>query len=209
MILVKYIEILDVSCTVDEILGLAKVSRLAETLTGSNQVQRSVKMSAGVVVEFGPWGSGLYSGFSVVESDIYCWIWCHMFVKTVRMVRLRYAFTQIVMIRSHFHCRNTVSKYWYLSETTQSFQHTSHPTKAAVFYCYVAICDRRNLWRCRNLWLKVSQFVTGVAICDGKCRNLWQRQNMQFNDIYSLNSINILFFHLTYTNVRLISPVCP
>ena len=53
--------------------------------------------------------------------------------------------------------------------------------------CYVAICDRRNLWRWRNLWLKVSQFVTGVAICDGKCRNLWQRQNMQFNDIYSLN----------------------
>ena len=53
--------------------------------------------------------------------------------------------------------------------------------------CYVAICDRRNLWRCRNLWLKVSQFVTGVANCDGKCRNLWQRQNMQFNDIYSLN----------------------
>ena len=52
---------------------------------------------------------------------------------------------------------------------------------------YVAICDRRILWRCRNLWLKVSQFVTGVAICDGKCRNLWQRQNMQFNDIYSLN----------------------
>ena len=36
-----------------------------------------------------------------------------MFVKTVRTVRLRYAFTQIVMIRSHFHCRNTVSKYWY------------------------------------------------------------------------------------------------
>ena len=53
--------------------------------------------------------------------------------------------------------------------------------------CYVAICDRRILWRCRNLWRKVSQFVTGVAICDGKCRNLWQRQNMQFNDIYSLN----------------------
>ena len=43
MILVKYIEILDVSCTVDEILGLAKVSRLAETSTGSNQAQRSVK----------------------------------------------------------------------------------------------------------------------------------------------------------------------
>ena len=53
--------------------------------------------------------------------------------------------------------------------------------------CYVAICDRRNLWRCRNLWLKVSQFVPGVANCDGKCRNLWQRQNMQFNDIYTLN----------------------
>ena len=53
--------------------------------------------------------------------------------------------------------------------------------------CYVAICDRRILWRCRNLWLKVSQFVTGVAICDGKCRNLWQRQNMQFSDIYSPN----------------------
>ena len=54
--------------------------------------------------------------------------------------------------------------------------------------CYVAICDRRNLWRCRNLWLKISQFVTGVAICDGMCRNLWQRQNMQFNGIYSINS---------------------
>ena len=53
--------------------------------------------------------------------------------------------------------------------------------------CYVAICDHRNLWRCRNLWLKVSQFVTGVAICDGKCRNLWQRQNVQFNGIYSIN----------------------
>ena len=50
MILVKYIEILDVSCTIDEILGLVKVSRLAETSTGSNQAQRSVKMSAGVVV---------------------------------------------------------------------------------------------------------------------------------------------------------------
>ena len=30
------------------------MSRLAETSTGSNQAQRSVKMSAGVVVEFGP-----------------------------------------------------------------------------------------------------------------------------------------------------------
>ena len=82
------------------------MSGLAETSTGSNQAQRSVKMSAGVVVEFGPQGSGLYSGFSVVESDIYCRIWCHMFVKTVGTVRLRYAFTQIVMIWSHFHCRN-------------------------------------------------------------------------------------------------------
>ena len=53
MILVKYIKILDVSCTIDEILGLAKVSGLAETSTGCNQAQ-SVKMSAGVVVEFGP-----------------------------------------------------------------------------------------------------------------------------------------------------------
>ena len=88
-------------------------------------------MSAGVVVEFGPLGSGLYSAFSVVESDIYCWIWCHMFVKTVRTVRLRYAFTQIVMVRSHFHCRNTVSKYWYFSETTRSFQLASQSTQAA------------------------------------------------------------------------------
>ena len=88
-------------------------------------------MSAGVVVEFGPQGSGLYSWFSAVESDIYCWILCHMFVKTVRMVRLRYAFTQIVMVRSHFHCRNTVSKYWYFSETTRNFQLASHPTQAA------------------------------------------------------------------------------
>ena len=56
MILVKYIDILDVSCTIDEILGLAKVSRLAEISTGSNQAQRSVKMSAGVVVELGALG---------------------------------------------------------------------------------------------------------------------------------------------------------
>ena len=62
-----------------------------------------------------------------------------------------------------------------------------YPNELKWLDCYVAICDRRILWRCRNLWLKVSQFVTGVAICDGKCRNLWQRQNMQFNDIYSLN----------------------
>ena len=107
------------------------MSGLAETWTGSNQAQRSVKMSAGVMVEFGPKGSGLYSWFSVVESDIYCWIWCHMFVKTVRTVPLRYAFTQIVMVRSHFHCRNTVSKYWYFSENTRSFQLASHPTQAA------------------------------------------------------------------------------
>ena len=52
MILVKYIKIF-FSCTIDEILGLAKVSGLVETSTGSNQAQ-SVKMSAGVVVEFGP-----------------------------------------------------------------------------------------------------------------------------------------------------------
>ena len=52
---------------------------------------------------------------------------------------------------------------------------------------------RSNLWSSQfvtvsqfNLWLKVSQFVTGVAICDGKCRNLW-RQDMQFNGIYSIN----------------------
>ena len=88
-------------------------------------------MSAGVAVEFRPQGSGLYSGFSVVESDIYCRIWCHMFVKTVRTVRLPYAFTQIVMVRSHFDCRNTVSKYWYFSETTRSIQLASHPTQAA------------------------------------------------------------------------------
>ena len=53
--------------------------------------------------------------------------------------------------------------------------------------CHVAICDRCNLWRCRNLWLKVSQFVTGVVFCHGKGHNLWQRQNMQLNDIYAIN----------------------
>ena len=47
--------------------------------------------------------------------------------------------------------------------------------------CYVAICD------CRNLWLKVSQFVMDVAICDGKRRNLWQLQDKHFNDIYLFN----------------------
>ena len=54
-----------------------------------------------------------------------------MFVAIVRTVRLRYAFTQIVMVRSHFHCWNTVPKYWYFSETSRSFQVTSHPTQAA------------------------------------------------------------------------------
>ena len=54
MILIKYIEILEISCTIDEILGLTKVSGLAETFKGSNQAQRSVKMSAGVEVELGP-----------------------------------------------------------------------------------------------------------------------------------------------------------
>ena len=65
------------------------------------------------------------------RSNLSSWIWCHMFVKTVRTVRLRYAFTQLVMVRSHFHCRNTVSNYWYFSETTRSFQLASHPTQAA------------------------------------------------------------------------------
>ena len=54
-----------------------------------------------------------------------------MFVKTVKTVCLQYTFTQIVMVQSHFHCRNTVLKYWYFSETTQSFQLASHPTQAA------------------------------------------------------------------------------
>ena len=48
-------------------------------------------------------------------------------------------------------------------------------------------CDCCNLWRCRNLFMKLSQFVIGVAICKGKCRNLWQRQNMHLNDIYLFN----------------------
>ena len=73
--------------------------------------------------------------------------------------------------------------------TTDNGDIPQRPAQNQVCYniCYVAICDRRNLWRCRNLWLKMLQFVTGVAICDGKCRNLWQRRNMQFNDAYSLN----------------------
>ena len=50
MILVKYIKSLDILCTIDEILGLAKVCDLVETLTGSHQAQRSIKMLAGVVV---------------------------------------------------------------------------------------------------------------------------------------------------------------
>ena len=61
------------------------------------------------------------------------------------------------------------------------------PIKVRSANCYVAIRYRRILWRCRNLWMKVSQFGTGVAICDGKYRNLWQRQNMQLNGIYSIN----------------------
>ena len=61
-----------------------------------------------------------------------------------------------------------------------------------VILSHSALCKRAllrsNLWS--SQFVTVSQFVTeSVAICDG-CRNLWQRQNMQFNDIYSLNFDN-------------------
>ena len=115
---------LDVPCTIVEISWLAKClvwRKLGREVTKRRGVSkcRPVLWSSS--------GRRVPSWFFVVESDIYCWIWCHMFVKTVRTVRLRYAFTQIVMVRSHFHCRNTVSKYWYFSETTRSFQLASHP----------------------------------------------------------------------------------
>ena len=63
----------------------------------------------------------------------------------------------------------------------------------------VAICD----WKCRNLWREVSRFVTGsVAICDKiKICNLMAH-------IQSI-SMNMLFFHIIYTNMRLISRICP
>ena len=51
-------------------------------------------------------------------------------------------------------------------------------------WLHVAVL-RSNLWS--SQFVTVSQFVTeSVAICDG-CRDLWQRQNMQFNGIYSIN----------------------
>ena len=54
--------------------------------------------------------------------------------------------------------------------------------------------DRRNLWRCCNLWLKVSQFVTdveNVAMCDNEICNL-------MSYIQSI-SINMLFLDLIYS----------
>ena len=66
----------------------------------------------------------------------------------------------------------------------------------------VAICDGVAICDCmwRNLW-RVSRFVTeSVAFCDVKMCNL-----MQY--IQSI-SINMLFFHLMYTNMRLIHRIC-
>ena len=90
------------------------------------------------------------------------------------------------LYHAHFTVIHTNSRHKTIYTSVNFVPNWRH-CKNAQGTCYVAICDCRNLWRCRNLWLKVSQFVTGVAICDGKCRNLWQRRNMQFNEIYSLN----------------------
>ena len=76
MILVKYIEILDVSYTIDEILGLAKVSRLAETSTGRNRRVSKCRpvlwSSSGRRVPACIQGFLLSSPISIVESDITC-----------------------------------------------------------------------------------------------------------------------------------------
>ena len=112
---------LDVSCTIVEILWLAKClvwRKLGRKVTKCRGVSKCRPVL---------WSS---SGRRV-PACICCRVRYLLFVKTVRTVRLRYAFTQIVMVRSHFHCRNTVSKYWYFSETTRSFQLASHPTQAA------------------------------------------------------------------------------
>ena len=60
---------------------------------------------------------------------------------------------------------------------------------------------RSNLWS--SQFVTVSQFVTeSVAICDNvkKCNLMAYIQSI---------SMNMLFFHFIYTNMRLISRICP
>ena len=67
----------------------------------------------------------LYSGYSVAKSDIHCRTWCHLFIDTIR---LRCAFAQLVMARSHFQSKSDiVSIGWKISDTTGSFPLSSYP----------------------------------------------------------------------------------
>ena len=119
---------LDVSCTIVEISWLANVW-FGGNLDGkepSAEECQNVGRCCGRVRAV-----GFRPVFMVFCCRARYLLFNLMFVKTVWTVRLRYAFTQIVMVRSHFHSRNTVSKYWYFSETTRSFQLASHPTQAA------------------------------------------------------------------------------
>ena len=72
----------------------------------------------------------LYTKIFVVESDINCRMRCYLFVETVQTIRILCAFAQIVLVPSHFHWKSEIMwKGWYLSETTRSFQFSSHPTQ--------------------------------------------------------------------------------
>ena len=78
------------------------------------------------------------------------------------------------MIWSHFHCPNTVSKYWYFSETTQSFQLTSHPTQAAyggdlklvVSLKYIQQKDVNNIF---SGWYKIGFEIKNEI--EGQCQS--------------------------------------
>ena len=121
---------IDVSCASVQILGLAEY-RFCRKF--GREITKSTADFCGFSIfpyQLVLWSSSghnvpLYSGYSVAKSDIHCRIWCHLFVDTTR---LRCAFAQLVMVRSHFQSKSDiVSIGWKISDTTGSFPLLSYP----------------------------------------------------------------------------------
>ena len=121
---------LDVSCTIDEILGLAKCLVWRKLPTGSNQARsvKNVSRCCGRVraVGFRPVYRVFFSRVRYLLSNL---------MSHVCLDRSNGSFTICIHTNSYdsiaFPLSNTVSTYWYFSETTQSFQLSSQPTRAA------------------------------------------------------------------------------
>ena len=84
-----------------------------------------------------------------------------MFVKTVRTVRLRYAFTQILMIRSHFHSRNTVSKIMILQWDHSKLSTYKSPHTSSIWgvtwnrWSHSSICNKNDANNIFSGWYKI------------------------------------------------------